>query len=97
MMGPAEEERAWGADTSLPGRKALCTPFQEGTAVCRPGCAWALAFQGPWAPRTHARGCAWLGCESRFSCQTGLRAVYESVTHTIVRPDQTESVWCEVT
>lgn len=38
-MNPTEEEdaeRAGGADTSLPGRKALQTPFQEGTAVRRP-------------------------------------------------------------
>lgn len=39
-MGPAVEEdaqRAGGADTSLPGREALQTPFQEGTAARRPG------------------------------------------------------------
>lgn len=58
-MGPTKEkdaERAGGADTSLPGRKALQTPFQEGTAVRRPGLCPRARVLGLLGPRNHSRG-----------------------------------------
>uniref|UniRef100_A0A8D1WWE4 GB1/RHD3-type G domain-containing protein n=1 Tax=Sus scrofa TaxID=9823 RepID=A0A8D1WWE4_PIG len=56
-MGPVEEEdaqRTGGADTSLPGRKALQTPFQEGTAVRRPGLCSGARVPWPLGSRTHS-------------------------------------------
>ena len=65
VMGPAVEEdapRAGGADTSLPGREALQTPFQEGTAVRRPGLCPGAWVPGPRSSRTHS--CGW--CVARM-------------------------------
>ncbi|XP_047638214.1 atlastin-2 isoform X1 [Phacochoerus africanus] len=56
-MGPVEEEdaqRTGGADTSLPGRKALQTPFQEGTAVRRPRLCSGARVPWPLGSRTHS-------------------------------------------
>uniref|UniRef100_A0A480PSN7 Atlastin-2 isoform 1 n=1 Tax=Sus scrofa TaxID=9823 RepID=A0A480PSN7_PIG len=56
-MGPVEEEdaqRTGGADTSLPGRKALQTPFQEGTAVRRPRLCSGARVSWPLGSRTHS-------------------------------------------
>lgn len=59
VMGPAVEEdaqRAGGADTSLPGREALQTPFQEGTAARRPGLRPGAWVPGPRSSRTYSCG-----------------------------------------
>ena len=59
VMGPAVEEDAQlagGADTSLPGREALQTPFQEGTAVRRPGLCPGAWVPGPRRSRTLSWG-----------------------------------------
>lgn len=98
MMGPAEEdaERAGGSDTSLPGRRALQPPFPEGTAVRRPGLCRALELRGSSAHEPIRAGCVWPGCKSGLSCQTGGYELFTSHSD-VVRPDQTESVWCEVT
>lgn len=58
-MGPAEEEDAElavGAATSLPGRKALQTPFQAGAAVRRPGLCARARGAGPLGPLVHSPG-----------------------------------------
>lgn len=59
VMGPAEEEDAQlagGGDTSLPGWKVLQTPFQEGTAVRRPGLCPGARIPGTLGCRTHSCG-----------------------------------------
>lgn len=94
VMGPAEEEVAEraGAETlrcqvgKLSRQPSRREPQSAGQSSAR-----VLTVSGSLGPEPIRSGSGWLGCASRFSCQTGVLSRL-LVTQTLVRPEETESV-----